>query len=116
MLVVLPTFLFQIVSWGNPVASARKSDQIVKNFATSMSDNDLKFVTSRLFYQYQDDLAEVFNFFSELKKNRQLDNCDVDHWLGGAKSNCDLYKQVDQLSAACMREYERRGGSRLSLV
>lgn len=81
-----------------------------------MSDNHLQFVTSRLFYQYQDDLAEVFDFIGDLKKNKQLDNCDVDHWLGTAKSNCDFYKQVEQLSVACMREYERRGGNRLSLV
>jgi hypothetical protein len=99
-----------------PVASARKSDQIVKNFATSLNDNDLLFVTSRLFYQYQDDLSEVFEYIGELKKAKQLDNADVDYWLGSAKTFCDFYKQVDHLGVACMREYERRGGNRLSLV
>lgn len=98
------------------MASPRKSDQLVKNFATSLSDYDLQFVTSRLFYQYQDDLYQVFDHVSNMKKNKQLDNADVDHWLSGAKNISDFYKQVDHLSSACMREYERRGGNRLSLI
>lgn len=98
------------------MASARKSDQLIKNFAIALSDNDLQFVTSRLFYQYQDDLAEVFEFFDNVKKNKLLENVDVDYWLSSAKTYCEFGKYVELLSAACMREYERRGGNRLNLI
>ncbi len=96
--------------------ASRKSDLLLKNFTNSLSDNNLQFFTSRLNYQYQDDLSEVFNRIADMKSNNQLENCDVDYWLTGAKNSTDFYRQVDQLATFCMREYERRGGSRLNLV
>ncbi len=98
------------------MASTRKNEQLVKNFVSNLTDNDLQFVTSRLFYQYQDDLYEVFDFISTLKKNKQLENSDVDYWLGSAKNYNDFYKQVDALSNSSMREYEKRGGNKLTLI
>lgn len=94
----------------------RKSDVLLRNFSSSLTDADLQFFTSRLHYQYQDDLYQAFSKLEQLKSNNQLENCDVDYWLSGAKNSADFYRQVDQLSASCMREYERRGSSKLSLV
>lgn len=95
---------------------AKKSDAVLRNFSNSLSDGDLQFFASRLAYQYQDDLAEVFNVLALMKSDGKLENCDVDYWLQGAKSCADFYKQVDQLAASCLKEYERRGGNRLTLV
>ena len=96
--------------------ATRKSDLLLKNFTNSLSDSNLQFFTSRLNYQYQDDLAEVFDRVMDMKSKNQLENCDVDYWLLGAKSSADFYRQVDQLSSFCLREYERRGGNKLNLV
>ena len=96
--------------------AVRKSDTLLKNFSSSLSDNDLQFFTSRLVYQYQDDLYEVISRLVKLKENNDLDNKDVDYWLLGAKTFSDFYRQVDQLGSSCLKEYERRGGNRLSLV
>jgi len=98
------------------VVSARKSEQISKNFASSLTDHDLQFITSRLFYQYQDDLYVVFERFAEMKKQNRLENIDVDYSLGNAKTYQDFYKQLDMISVACMKEYEKRGGNRLNLI
>lgn len=96
--------------------ASRKSDVLLRNFSTSLTDNDLQFFTSRLHYQYQDDLHQAFTKLDQMKKNNQLENCDVDYWLAGAKSSNDFYRQVDQLASSCMKEYERRGGSKISLT
>jgi hypothetical protein len=96
--------------------ASKKGDVILKNFSNSLSDSELQFFASRLHYQYQDDLADVFDGLADLKSKGRIDNCDVDYWLQGAKSAGDFYKQVDQLSSSCLREYERRGGNRLNLI
>jgi hypothetical protein len=94
----------------------RKSDNLLKNFTGSLTDNDLQFFASRLYYQYQDDLFQVFDHIDNMKKNGHLENIDVDHWFSGAKNSNDFYRQVDQLTNSCMKEYERRGGTKLNLV
>jgi hypothetical protein len=96
--------------------ASKKSDIILKNFSNSLSDNDLQFFTSRLVYQYQDDLYEVFTRLGQMKDNGQIENCDVDYWLQGAKTCSDFYRQVEQLTSSCVREFERRGGNRTILV
>ena len=96
--------------------AGKKADVILRNFSNSLSDNDLQFLASRLAYQYQDDLSEVCGIIADLKGKGKIDNCDVDYWLQGAKSSSDFYRQIDQLAASCLKEYERRGGSRLTLV
>jgi hypothetical protein len=96
--------------------AGKKSDIILKNFSGSLSDNDLQFFTSRLVYQYQDDLYEVFNRLVQMKERGQIENFDVDYWLQGAKNSSDFYRQVEQLTSSCVREFERRGGNRTVLV
>lgn len=98
------------------MASTRKSDQILKNFSSSLTDGDLQFFASRLYYQYQDDLCNVFDRLGNMKKNNQLENCDVDYWLSSAKTSTDFHRQVDALVTACVKEYERRGGSKQNLI
>ena len=98
------------------MVSVRKSEQIAKNFVNSLTDHELQFITSRLFYQYQDDLYVVFERFAEMKSQNRLENIDVDHWLGSVKNYQDFYKQVDMISVLCMKEYEKRGGNRLNLI
>lgn len=98
------------------MATIRKNDQILKNFTNSLTDNDLQFFASRLYYQYQDDLSQVFDRLTIMKKSNQLENADVDYWLSNAKTSADFHKQVDSLGISCLKEYERRGGSRQSLI
>lgn len=98
------------------MANTRKTDQIIKNFTNSLTDHDLQFFASRLYYQYQDDLSSVFDRLGVMKKNNQLENADVDYWLSNAKTSAEFLKQVDILSTACLKEYERRGGARQNLI
>ena len=51
-----------------------------------------------------------------MKERGQIENFDVDYWLQGAKNSSDFYRQVEQLTSSCVREFERRGGNRTVLV
>jgi hypothetical protein len=89
--------------------NVRKIDSSLKSFGNSLTDNDLHFFCSRLFWRYQDDLAHVFNYITELKQNNMLDHADIDQLLYSSKTSEEFHKNLDSLTKSCLKEYERRG-------
>ena len=89
--------------------NARKTDSLLKTFASSLTENDLQFFCSRLFWRYQDDLVQVFEYIGEMKQKNMLNEADVDYYLYSSKNSDDFHKNLDQLTKSCLKEYERRG-------
>lgn len=89
--------------------SNRKADSLLKSFSSSLTENDLQFFCSRLFWRYQDDLTQVFDYISEMKQKKMLEDADVDHYLYNCKTSEDFHKNLDMLTKSCLKEYERRG-------
>jgi hypothetical protein len=88
---------------------ARKTDSLLKSFASSLTENDLQFFCSRLFWRYQDDLVQVFEYIGEMKQKNMLNEADVDQYLYLSKNSDEFHKNLDQLTKSCLKEYERRG-------
>ena len=89
--------------------AVKKFDSLLKTFSNSLTDNDLHFFCSRLFWRYQDDLSYVFNYITELKQKNALEHADIDQFLYSSKTSEEFHRNLDSLTKSCLREYERRG-------
>lgn len=96
--------------------STRKTDSLFKSFAGYLTENDLQFFCSRLSWRYQDDLQQVFDYIAEMKRNKLLDEADVDFVLYNSKSSDEFHRNLDALTKSCLKEYERRGHKLEQLV
>lgn len=72
----------------------------VKEFAGSISENDLLFVTTRLSDRFGGDLADALNFLSRYK--------NVDVFLASARSSDEFYRMLDIVSEVLRQECERK--------
>lgn len=77
------------------------SRNIVVEFVSSISDDDLKFLTSRLTERLQGDIAEAVEFMSHYKQ--------LDAVLATAKSADDIFEFCDQVTDVLQKECKRRG-------
>jgi hypothetical protein len=83
----------------------KKKEFILREFARSLNDEDLRFVGSRLYQRYGGDVAEVVEFLQTFN--------DLDRYLGQAKDANGVYDMVDEIARnieaeATERDDERR--------
>ena len=91
----------------------RQTKPVLRNFSYNLTDKDLAFICSRLYYNYQDDLSDVCNFLSLA----QTENVEVIRgWLESAESSGDFYSVVDEIKSSVDKEFERRGGKFTEII
>lgn len=73
---------------------------VVIEFANTLSEEDLRFLISRLNDDLQGDLDEAINFMSNSKP--------IDHILSSTKTAIDLYDACDQIAEILQRENRKR--------
>lgn len=84
----------------------KKKDVVLKEYVRSLSDEELKFVCSRLSHVYgrrEGDVADTVEKFQE--------NPDMDRLLASTKDADALYEIVDEVSEYAEREIKSRSGS-----
>ena len=77
------------------------SKSVLVEFVSSSSDEELRFLNSRLTERLQGDIAEVLDFLSN--------NKTVDSILAAAKSADEVYSICDTLTECVQKEYKKRG-------
>ncbi len=78
----------------------KKPENMVREYVRRMSDEDLKFVNSRLNQRLSSDLAEVLQYFSRAN--------EMDRWLASAKEATELYDMIDMIQSFVEKESSRR--------
>ena len=79
---------------------SRELKTTVREFANSVSENDLMFVTTRLADRFAGDIAEGLNFLS---KNRSIDAI-----LASARSADDFYDMLDLVIETLRQECDKK--------
>lgn len=79
---------------------SRELKTTVREFANSISENDLMFVTTRLADRFSGDMAEGLNFLS---KNRSIDGM-----LSSARSADDFYDLLDVVIETLRQECDKK--------
>lgn len=74
---------------------------VLIEFSNSISDDDLKFLTSRLSEKLQGDMAEALEFMSHFKQ--------MDTVLSAAKSGDEVFDLCEQVAEFLQRECKKRG-------
>lgn len=77
------------------------SKSVLVEFVSSSSDEELRFLNSRLTERLQGDIAEVLDFLSNHKT--------VDSILAAAKSADEVYSICDTITECVQKEYKKRG-------
>lgn len=79
-----------------------KKDQntILSEFVSSLSEDDLRFVASRLSDRYSDDVSDVLDFLSKHKR--------IDGIFRSTNSAYELYDLCDEMAEISRRECNRR--------
>ena len=85
-------------------ATRKESPTVLREFARSLPDEDIRFLLQRLNDGYQDDLAEVFDFVSKGSSK----NIAVDNLLGNASSSTELFSYIDDMKNELLCETTRR--------
>ncbi len=70
-------------------------------FANTLSEDDLRFLNSRLTERLQGDIAEALDFLSHYKA--------IDSVLSVAKTSNEVYNVCDQLTETLQKECKKRG-------
>ena len=78
----------------------KKPDIYLREYCARLSDENMKFFTSRLGQRLSGDLPEVLNFLSNVK--------EIDRWLSSADSCFELYDMIDMVYASIEKECEQR--------
>ena len=81
----------------------KKDSRVVTEFVTKISDEDLRFVITRLTEQYSGDLPEVCYFFG-----RQT---DVNSMLQASSDVDEFYYKLDAIKDAAIKEAKKRSTS-----
>lgn len=81
----------------------KNSDLYLKEYCQRLSDENLKFLTQRMSQKLSGDMAEVFDYFSNVR--------EIDRWLVTAQSNDELFEMIDQIDLLMQRENDRRTNS-----
>jgi len=78
----------------------KKVETILKEYVGKLSDENLKFLDSRLNQRLSGDLAEALSFLAQTH--------DMDRWLSTAKGATEFYDMVDTVARNVEREYKKR--------
>lgn len=73
----------------------------VREFANSLSDSELLFVTTRLADRFVGDLADALDFLSKHK--------NIDALLSTTHSADEFYETVDQITDVLRQECDKKG-------
>lgn len=73
---------------------------VLKEYVSSLSDDDLKYLDGRLNQRLSGDIAEVLNFLEKTSK--------VDTIMSKSKSADDLYDLVDAIQKIVLGEIQNR--------
>ena len=78
----------------------KKGDNFLKEYASRLSDGDLRFLDMRLKHRLTGDLAEAVNFLSSAP--------DMDRYLSNAKGANDFYDLLDGVQKQVEKEARKR--------
>ena len=78
----------------------KRPDVYLKEYCYSLSEDNLKFLSQRLHYRLQDDLAEALNFLCNVR--------EIDRWLVSAETCDELFDMLDLVQDCIMLENGRR--------
>lgn len=78
----------------------KKPEIYLKEYCQKLSEDQLKNVGQRLNQRLSGDLAEVFDYFKEVK--------EIDRWLLSATTCNELFDMVDLIDASFQKEIEKR--------
>jgi hypothetical protein len=78
----------------------KKTDTLLKEYTTKLSDDNLKFLNSRLSQRLGGDVPEVLDFVSQ--------SGEMDRWFHSAKGSWELYDMVDSLYKHVEQECDYR--------
>ena len=78
----------------------KKPELYLKEYCQKLSDDQLKFVGQRLSQRLSGDLAEVFDYFKEIK--------EIDRWLLSASTCDELFDMIDLVDSSCQKEMDKR--------
>lgn len=73
----------------------------VVEFANTLSEEDLRFLVSRLSERLQGDVAEALDFMSHFKQ--------IDNMLSSARTGDELLNLCDQMAEVLQRECKKKG-------
>lgn len=80
--------------------ATKKNSDVVKEFVKKMSDDDLKFVNSRLTQRLGGDIAEAI----ELIQNDK----NIDAWFSTANNGNDFFDMVEVVHSVVQMEVKKR--------
>lgn len=82
----------------------KKIDSVLKQFAGSLTQDELSKLYTRLNQKYEGDLATALAIIS------QSNHCDgdVNLWLESASNSNEFFEMVDTLTKFINKEYDRR--------
>jgi|SRR5262252_5168084 len=78
----------------------KKVDTLLREYTSKLSDDNLRFLDSRLGQRLSGDLPEALSFLAQTN--------DMDRWLSSAKGAIEFYDMVDTLAKYVEREYKKR--------
>ena len=93
--------------------AVKVAKSVYKNFVYGLTDKDLEFICSRLYRQYQDDLAEFCNYVSE---NNVESFAPIKNLFGSSDGHQEFYSILDDLKFSAVKEYERRGYNIMEVI
>ena len=78
----------------------KNCENVLKEYARRLNDEDLKFVYFRLSQKLCGDRGEVAEFISQVK--------EIDRWLQSAGNCTEFFDMLDQLTEFVGKEYNHR--------
>lgn len=78
----------------------RKVDTILREYATKLSFDNLKWLTERFVERMGPDLSEAVDFISQ--------NSEIDKILASARNHEEFWNSLDQISWHVEKEFARR--------
>lgn len=78
----------------------KNPETIIKEYVSSLNEEDLRFLFSRLSERMSGDLGEAIN---------HMDKCnDIAKWFHTAKNSDEFYSMIDKISKVIEKEHNKR--------
>lgn len=78
----------------------KKPEVYLKEYCAKLSDDNVRFLQSRLNQRLPGDLPEAVNFLAGVR--------EIDKWLASATSNDGFFDMIDMVDFAVQKEHEKR--------
>lgn len=78
----------------------KKSETFLYDYAAKLSDENLRFLYSRLSQRFSGDLPEALDFIGQ--------NHEMDHWLSSGRACFDIYDMLDDVQGTVTQECQKR--------